>query len=71
MMEFNRNLVICSISLGRMQLIDKLYFKEEFPGNIYIIMDDRNPISAAKVEVVGRFLIKVTPTILSLEIPFA
>ena len=44
MMEFNRNLVICSISLGRMKLIDKLYFKEEFPGNIYIIMDDRNPI---------------------------
>ena len=28
-------------------------------------------VSAAKVEVVGRFLIKVTPTILSLEIPFA
>ena len=37
----NKKLVICSISMDRLRLLDKLYFKDEFNGEVYIITDDR------------------------------
>lgn len=37
----NKKLVICCISMDRLRLLDKLYFKDEFNGEVYIITDDR------------------------------